>query len=256
MTTPTTECRHCKHRRRRWGWDHCEAAQMILCSYVHPIDVPCKLYEPKPRRSWRQIMTTPITAYPHEAQRIANLESGETVLFVRRMDEQPKPNHVRLSADADKLGGWIFGPRIEGKVVAVRHHRQCVVKTAPHRPGDVLRVQEEWTYQLATTNIMYRANGDRIHALNEWKSADTMPEWASRFTLTVIDSTPKQVCEITCAEAITAGFPEHADCNIIDCDTRPCRDDFHDWYTHTYPDGDWYEDYAWFTAARKAVKHD
>jgi hypothetical protein len=224
---------------------------MILCSYVYPIDDLCKLYEPKPRRLWRQIMTTPITAYPHEAQRIANLESGETVLFVRRMDEQPKPNHVRLSADADKLGGWIFGPRIEGKVVAVRHHRQCVVKTTPHRPGDVLRVQEEWTYQLATTNIMYRANGDRIHALNEWKSADTMPEWASRFTLTVIDCTPKRVCEITEYEALLAGVrmsDEERDMqlNLVQA--------YELLYNCLYPNGDWYEDYAWFTAARPRMR--
>lgn len=46
-----------------------------------------------------------------------------------------------------------------------------------------------------------------------------MPRWASRLTMVVTDYLVRRLHEITCADAIAAGFSPAANSQTIDCDT-------------------------------------
>lgn len=83
----------------------------------------------------------------------------------------------------------------------------------PHAPGDRLWVQEEWysthINPVAQNRTFYRAGCDKLaeEMLSvEWQPADTMPEWASRYTLEVTAVTVKRLQDMTEEEAQAAGY--------------------------------------------------
>ena len=81
----------------------------------------------------------------------------------------------------------------------------------PHAVGDRLWCREKWDAPFAEesrmagepTEVFYRVDGGR----DEWQPADTMPQWASRFTLEVVAVAVKRLQDVTGEEARAAGYP-------------------------------------------------
>ena len=59
--------------------------------------------------------------------------------------------------------------------------------------GDRIRVLEEWHNQGAEPLIRYRASGDDLHPLKQWNPAASMPAWASRYFLKIVDVAAQKV---------------------------------------------------------------
>ena len=98
----------------------------------------------------------------------------------------------------------------------------------PHAVGDRLWCREEWysthINPVEQNRNFYRADCDQMaeEMLSvEWQPADTMPQWASRFTLEVVAVTVKRLQEVTEDEALRSGVQKVP---YQDCDGDPRLD--------------------------------
>lgn len=88
----------------------------------------------------------------------------------------------------------------------------------PFRVGSLLRVREAWDYPYTGCDpryVRYRAGytpleNDYAEETRVWRSAATMPRWASRSALRVVSVEARRVGTITADECWDAGFREGA----------------------------------------------
>lgn len=74
----------------------------------------------------------------------------------------------------------------------------------PYTVGDRLWCREEYTLTVPKRRVIYGA-GHKSHDDVLWSSPDTMPQWASHFTLEVVAVTVKRLQDVTEEEARLAG---------------------------------------------------
>lgn len=85
--------------------------------------------------------------------------------------------------------------KIPGKWVTLDSHKpdHGRVISAPYKVGQIIKVRETWTGDVeggeiaATDNYYYMADNPRGIIINRWLSPATMPLWASRLSLLVLD---------------------------------------------------------------------
>jgi hypothetical protein len=105
----------------------------------------------------------------------------------------------------------------------------CGTAVAPHRPGDVVPVREEWRPDFAEADILYR-DGTSKRFIDEpwfeqhahwslrqervgWQPANTLPDFAVRRYQRILSIRPVLASKVTEAEAERMGFT---------IDTSPC----------------------------------
>ena len=128
-------------------------------------------------------------SFPMKQWEVRALLAGRLTQFRRLVKPQPDsgPNGKLLNlggnewglSDGDLAGSW----------------------TAPYQPGDQLVGKETWATDLP---VIYKADGANPDGLY-WRSPAIMPDWASRFRLTVTEVRCQRVQDITKIEAWNCG---------------------------------------------------
>ena len=127
----------------------------------------------------------------------------------------------------------------------------------PHSAGDVLRVQEEWRQgvddygrdcvQFRDTTMcpadfirgaLSKLHASKSHIISTWRPAETMPEWACRLSVRVVEvRRPVQVKDVSEEMAIQVGFdPIEGDPGVL---WMPADAVLMEWWQREHPDRSW-----------------
>ncbi len=201
----------------------------------------------------------PIKLHDHE---LVHLKAGEELLIVRPVEPQPTFVEPAQCAHGDGHSGlgWYFANEDypEGG---------SLFRQAPHAPGDVLAVQEEWRLEAGDIDdplrLTYRdgesqlidpdsVQWETLESLEDapWRSAKTMPRWAVRCRLTVMRAEAKQVQTLTWINWEVAGIQSDLRTEVV----YPAKR----WWKKTYaplgPEYAWKRNpWVWMTTAAEAA---
>lgn len=112
------------------------------------------------------------------------------------VEPQPEPKYDRLHTDNSMPWyGWWWSPATSGEGSQQRDIK--AFPKPPHgKPGQALWVQEEWgmCYDM---HVWKLGAGPFENQATEWQPAESMPRWASRFTLKVTKVWVERVQEVS-----------------------------------------------------------
>ena len=175
--------------------------------------------------------TTPkrgIVLYPEEV--VAIIEGRQTAI-VRPIE--PQPREVVPDGGLEIVKKWVWDG--DGSELRPGHPLEWLLHNkGPVTPGEPMWVMEEWAFGMDVQGfdaVVYKADNTKLlcdrhlrklstlpallHSRQDWRPADTMPQWASRLTIVPTDARAVQVGDITIREAIAAGVPMP---NAVSCD--------------------------------------
>jgi len=117
--------------------------------------------------------------------------------------------------DAESVRGILGGRKTQTRRPILRGNLRC-----PYgQPGDLLWVRETFRVKIVESYsrkgpvwqrfVLYRADRDLPSSrFDRWRSPITMPRWASRITLCVVNVRLEGLQEITEADAVAEGCPD------------------------------------------------
>ena len=124
--------------------------------------------------------------------------------FVRPFEKQPPPCIRHLTRS--ESGAWVFDWEASTIHAAVGHILSKEPEYhAPHQPGDVLAVAEEW-WERSIQGLKRRRWEESTPVINQ--PAETMPPELARHHLTITAVQPVQVTKLTIQQLATIGYSQ------------------------------------------------